>query len=135
MKSPLAFRLFTCACLAGPCLPLRAAVSGNFTYTDNGADITITDYPNDATGPVSIPPLIANKPVTGIGDFAFESCTGITAVTFPGSLKHIGASSFLDCGGLTTVKITPGIVDIADFAFSNCDSLDSITVDPNNPNF
>jgi hypothetical protein len=54
---------------------LSADQFGNYTYTDNGTSITITGYPDTALGAVEIPESIVGKPVTSIGDSAFEGCS------------------------------------------------------------
>ena len=47
-----------------------AAVSGLYTYTVNpdNVSVTITDYPNHATGAIEIPATIDGRSVTSIGD-------------------------------------------------------------------
>ncbi len=92
-------------CLALLAGTLRAATSGLFTYTDNGPDITITDYPDGASGAVSIPSTISGKPVTGIGSYAFYGCTGLTGVTIPASVTSIGDFAFSSCPGLATITV------------------------------
>jgi len=42
--------------------------------------------------------------VTGIGDHAFEGCTGLTSVVIPDSVTSIGSSAFYGCTGLTSVS-------------------------------
>ncbi|MFZ2656415.1 MAG: leucine-rich repeat protein [Victivallales bacterium] len=87
---------------------------GKFTYTDNGADITITKYTQGYGGfeNVTIPGTIDGKPVTGIGDEAFYNCYNISIVTIPASVTYIGKD-----------------------VFSYCDSLSSINVDALNPSY
>ena len=47
-----------------------AAVSGLYTYTVNpdNVSVTITDYPETATGAIEIPATIDGRSVTSIGD-------------------------------------------------------------------
>ena len=81
--------------LAIPCCMVNAVLAdtfGLFTYTDNGPSITITDYPATGVGAVVIPAKIppdTGKPVTSIGNSAFESCTHISCVTIPSSVTSI----------------------------------------------
>lgn len=95
--------------------PLAAGQFGDFTYTDNGASITITDYPTNAVGAVVIPATIGGKPVTSIDALAFAGCTGITSVAIPASVTSIGGvwnaseglrgSAFPGCTMLTSFSV------------------------------
>ena len=114
-------------CAAGP---LAADQSGNFTYTDNGTSITITDYPTSATGPVVIPATIAGKPVTAIGNLAFAGCSGMTSVSIPVGVTAIGDYAFLWCGGLTELTIPSTVTSIGWEAFSRCGNLTDLTLCP-----
>ena len=73
-----------------------AAVSGLYTYTVNAdnVSVTITDYPETATGAIEIPATIDGRSVTSIGDSAFYDCTGLTSITIPDSVTSIGDSAF-----------------------------------------
>jgi hypothetical protein len=122
-KSILAPFLAATSALCLTVIPLSAATSGKFTYTDNGTSITITDYPDAETGAVVIPGTIAGKPVTSIGANAFRSCTLLTSVSIPNSLTSIGNESFWGCTGLTSVSIGSGVTSIGDYAFYGCSGL------------
>jgi BspA type Leucine rich repeat region (6 copies) len=76
--------------------PLRSEMFGLFTYEVIEATITITKYPQDAAGPVVIPPEIDNKPVTTIGQLAFNYCS-LTSVSIPNSVTSIGYGAFNGC--------------------------------------
>ena len=111
-------------------LPLRAEQFGLFTYrVDNGGTtVTITDYPDNATGPVVIPAEIAGKPVTSIGRSAFSGCTGLTSVTIPSSVTSIGDFAFYNCRGLASVTIPSSVSTIGQWAFCNCTGLTIVTI-------
>ncbi len=98
----------------------NAAQSGNFTYTDNGSDITITGY----TGPnenLVIPSFIDSKPVTSIGDDAFYNRSDLTGtLTIPAGITSIGTRAFTSCSGLTGTLSLFNVTSIGDFAFSDC---------------
>jgi hypothetical protein len=113
-----------------PCLmlPLSADQFGDFTYTDNGTTITITDYPTTATGTVEIPATIIGKPVTEIGGNAFNRCGQITGVTIPGSVMSIGDYAFARCDALEGVAIPATVASIGDYAFNSCDELASVSI-------
>ncbi|MEO5916638.1 MAG: leucine-rich repeat protein [Luteolibacter sp.] len=137
------------------CLVSSAAADqfGDFTYTDDGTSITITDYPEAATGAVVIPEMISGKPVTGIADVAFLNCGEITSVSIPASVNSIADQAFVNCVKMTTVNIPNGVprlgyntfaacfvlngvtipssvTEIGDSAFSACKGLTSITIPP-----
>jgi hypothetical protein len=105
-----------------------AAQFGNFTYTDNGASITITGYTGLPSGTLSIPSAISGKPVTEIGNWAFRKLFGVTAITFPASITKIGDHAFDECTGLLSITLPTGLKTIEDFLFYGCVSLKSVTL-------
>ena len=66
--------------------------------------------------------------VTSIGDDAFSGCTGLTNITIPDSMTSIGGRTFSDCSSLTSITIPDSVRFIGAGTFSNCSSLTSITV-------
>ncbi|MEO5713535.1 MAG: leucine-rich repeat domain-containing protein [Luteolibacter sp.] len=105
---------------------VSADQSGDFTYTDNGTSITITDYPAAAAGAVVIPDTIGGKPVTTIGTSAFQACTGITSVTIAASVTSIGSFAFEGCTALTSVIIPIGVVSIESYTFKGCTAMTTV---------
>ena len=94
-------------------------MSGLFTYQVIGdSQVTITDYPNNAAGALTIPEQIGGLPVTSIGGYAFQSCTGLTSVTLPASVTSIGYGAFDSCIGLTSVTLPASVTSIGRYAFS-----------------
>ena len=83
---------------------------GLFTYTlsDDQESIIITDYPIEAEGSVTIPSEIDGRPVTGIGERAFASCSSLTSISLPKTLNSIGFDAFLGCRSLTSISTLPG---------------------------
>ena len=77
----------------------------NFNYrVVNGNELAITDYTGDDTI-VNIPSEIDGKPVTSIGDFAFEGCTSLTSIEIPASVTSIGYATFYACTSLASINI------------------------------
>ena len=66
--------------------------------------------------------------MTGIGNYAFAGCSGLTSVTIPDSVTYIGEGAFHGCSGLTSVTIGSSVTSIGYYAFSGCSSLTSVTI-------
>lgn len=66
--------------------------------------------------------------VTAIGDYAFDSCTGITSMTIPSGVTSIGDFAFVDCSNLKSVVIADSVTEIGTRAFFGCKSLSSVTL-------
>ncbi|MCC8098348.1 MAG: leucine-rich repeat domain-containing protein [Eubacterium sp.] len=102
----------------------------------------------------SIKKVIAEEGITGIGDYAFYGCTGLTEIAlsstvvsigsgafyncsslentvFPNSLTSIGMNAFYGCSSLTEIVLPENIDTVNDGAFRNCTGLKTITF-PNN---
>lgn len=72
---------------------------------------------------------------TKIGDYAFNSCKGLTSITIPNSVASIGEQAFLGCTGLTSVTIGNNVTSIGSRAFYDCSGLTSITVNTGNTKY
>ena len=58
-----------------------------------------------------------------IADYAFEGCTSLKKVTFPGELKKIGIGVFKNCIELEDVCLPIWLDKIDDYAFQGCKSI------------
>ena len=114
-------------------------------FTENGISWTVTEsYPGWAikptnrkvvTGDVIIPQTYDNKVIFAIDDYAFSGCSGITSITIPGSILHIGDGAFNSCSGLQNINIPNTVKHIGSHAFERCvfeeivlpDSLEEVT--------
>ena len=59
---------------------------------------------------------------------AFDSCTGITAVNFPSTLKIIEKDGFWGCTGLVSVTLPEGLTTLGEAAFSTCSKLETVSL-------
>ena len=70
--------------------------------------------------------------VTSIGGSAFSG-TGLTTITIPSSVTHIGTAAFSSCTGLTSITIPNTVSSIDGNPFYGCPNLQSIIVEAGNP--
>ncbi len=129
-------------------------IPDNVTYVDGSAftsctsleSITVMDnntayasqdgilYNKDKTELIRVPQtktsITIPNSVTSIGDWAFESCTGLTSLTIPNGVTSIGESAFEDCTKLTSINFDDKsqLASIGDYAFRSCTSLESVTI-------
>ena len=94
-----------------------------------------TTIPNDVTsigemaflGCPKINTIAIPESVTKIEDDAF-SCSDITSLTLPQTIKHIGASAFQRCSKLESITIPMGVKIIKERTFQECAELTNITI-------
>jgi len=109
--------------------PTAIHPSGLFSYQIlGGTAVEITGYPTTQVGPITVPDTIEGLPVTRIGDYAFDGCSGLTDITLPVTISSIGARAFRYCSGLTGINLPEGLGDIDAWAFSYCNGLTGLTI-------
>lgn len=106
---------------------VRAATFGDFEYTINGTNATITKY-NGEDSVVEIPSMIEDYTVAAIGYEAFDYCTSITSVTLPDTVTSIEESAFKYCYNITSLTIPDSVETIGDYAFCYCSSITNLTI-------
>lgn len=103
----------------------KAALSGDFSYMDNGdGTAAITSYKGTNTD-VIIPSVLEGLTVTGIGKDAFFG-RNLASVTLPDTLTSIGIRAF-GSNQLTSLTIPDSVMTIGDYAFMS-NSLTSLTL-------
>ena len=104
-----------------------------YTYkVGSDGTVTITGCDKSAKGAITIPSEIDGKPVTSIGDGAFDRCTGLTSITIPNSVTSIGNEAFQNCRSLTSITIPDSVTSIGYDPFKSCNKLNQINVDTAN---
>ena len=66
--------------------------------------------------------------VTSIGDFAFNICSSLRAITIPDGVMSIEYRAFFGCQSLTNITIPNSVKSIGTEAFYDCSSLTSIVI-------
>ncbi len=107
---------------------------GTFTY-DVGADgyIMITGYSaiTATEHAIEIPEKIDDIAVTTIGDEAFKSCTTLTEIKIPSTVRYIGKLAFYGCNKLTKITLPETVESIDTAAFRECVALEEIVLSKN----
>lgn len=119
------------------CLPLcsvSAETEGLFEYyiTNDGA--CISKATSEIKGVLIIPDSLGGKPVVKILSDAFIGHRNLSSVIIPESVTQIMGWAFSSTG-LTNVTIPSTVEHIGVGAFSDCRSLVSINVEDENPNY
>lgn len=99
-----------------------------FTLNSDGQSYAVSDCDTSASGVVEIPAIYNGKPVTSIGNSAFEYCKNVTGVAIPGSVTSIGNEAFYWCVNLTSIAIPNGVTRIEHSTFENCLDLTEIAI-------
>ncbi|RYG97987.1 MAG: leucine-rich repeat domain-containing protein [Alphaproteobacteria bacterium] len=133
MIRPSMLRCSSTFMLLAMCLfPVKASalVSGDYDYEliNGGKSVVITYYQGEADT-LSIPSMIANLPVTAIGDGAFSSgAVSFRSLSIPDSVVSIGKWSFAGCWNLENLVLPRNLVTIGESAFSSCSDLMEVKI-------
>ena len=120
--------LFVLAILIANCISASAiefTVDGvRYSVNSDNTTVTVAGYPSGSkpTGDLTIPESVTydgdiSYPVTSIGSYAFNRCSGLTSVTIGNSVTSIGYWAFKGCSGLTSVTIPNSVTSISKYAF------------------
>ncbi|MCD7713359.1 MAG: leucine-rich repeat domain-containing protein, partial [Prevotella sp.] len=98
------------------------------TFPYQGTSTQAGYYTGDIIIPEEVEYNDETYSVTAVGDYAFDSCSGLTSIEIPNSVTSIGNYAFYGCTGLTSVEITDGVTSIGNYAFFNCSQLTSVDI-------
>jgi len=97
-------------------------------YTISDGKVTIRNCDTSVTGDIVIPAQIEGCPVTQIGSWAFDNCTGLTGVVIPDSVTTIADYAFDNCTGLTGLTIPDSVTSLGQGAFAGCTGLTGVVI-------
>lgn len=84
---------------------------------------------NTYVGDVGI--ITFEKPVTFIGNMAFNEQSKLKSIVIPNAVSTIGKRAFFECTRLLSVKLPPSLTSIDDYAFSCCSSITTLVFPDN----
>lgn len=126
----------------GYCPIESLAFSGAFeslgSYAFYGCNAVKTITCNMATIPQSfftshssLKTINIGKDVKSIGNYAFQSNSGVTAINFDSEVSGlaIGSYAFQNADSVTTLTLPAGIASIGEYAFNDMDELLTVTFD------
>lgn len=79
------------------------------------------------TGTINIPPYLEGQKVTAIGERAFWGDSGLTSITIPNTVTHIGDEAFYNCG-FSEIAIPDSVVSIGNKSFDSCHNLIKLVI-------
>ncbi len=102
------------------------------------SDVTWSGY-TTPTGALILPDSITHNgtkyPLTTIGAYAFNECSGITSITIPHGITSIGIGAFKNCGGLSQVNYNAtycvSMGSSTDWVFQGCSNLQTLIIGNN----
>ena len=95
----------------------------------NGNEAMITGFKSDyVPHAVTVPAVIAERPVTAIADGAFYYTSSITSLTLPDGVTSIGKLAFAGCSQMTSITMPASVEKIGEGAFAGCTALTTMTL-------
>ncbi|HAE16504.1 MAG TPA: hypothetical protein DCG51_08140, partial [Erysipelotrichaceae bacterium] len=104
--------------------------SGDYEYTVNNEQITITKYTGSDTV-LTVPAQIEGMQVTVINSKAFSGCSDLIKVELPEGLTTIYAYAFENCTSLEEIKLPDSITTMGYMVFRNDTALTTVNYPKN----
>jgi uncharacterized repeat protein (TIGR02543 family) len=98
-----------------------------FVLELEGDSYTIVDYDRSAEFK-GIPSSFNGKPITKIGNYAFEGCKNLTSVVIPDNITYIGSRAFRSCSNLKEITIPDSVTSSLKETFEDCMALTEVTI-------
>ena len=103
------------------------------TY-ENGVGVLSFDRPltiigqSAFNGKNKITEIVLPDGITKIDESAFGVCSALKSINIPDGVESIGKSAFGSCKSLTSITIPDSVTSIGEYAFSGCKYLTNITL-------
>ena len=107
---------------------MEAAVTGKYPNNKTYLKLPTPEYTGDIVVPKTIEYDGETYTVTEIGKDAFESCTGLTSITLPETIRVISDNAFDGCTGITSITLPESLETIEREAFQSCEHLKAVNI-------
>ena len=118
----MAIFVFCALCLSACQYRSGQRWSGNYWYTVENEEVTITGYTGLAKD-LTIPDTINGMPVVAIGFDAFRNGFSLKSVTIPDSVVMIDTFAFFGCDALERITLGRGVKVIHDSSFADLENM------------
>jgi hypothetical protein len=119
---------------AGTRLVVGQASGEGYVYNESAGQLTLVGYQGPG-GDITIPAVIAGKPVIALGRDVFVGSSTLTGALIPEGVKTLGQGVFFKCTNLTRVVVPSTVTTISSYCFQQCPKLTSIVIAEGNPAF
>lgn len=126
------------ACIFKPDDPeeIESGGSENLYYrlSDNGEGYIVAGIGDCTDKDIVIPDKHNDKPVIGVGDYAFFSNKDISSITLSDSIRSIGDCAFHLCRNIKSISLGKSVEKIGDYAIDG-DAYFKISLSPKNKHY
>lgn len=113
--------------------PVPESTLNKLSFTLSSSKYAVSAINSDIEGVVVIPEVYNGLPVTNLGNYAFDGCSGITKIIIPEGIVSIGCAAFRNCSALTSLNIPKSCTSLWESNLIwGCEKLTSVTVTEGN---